>query len=151
MGFILFSFVHWLQIKYLMSSVWLVSASFYLKIMGCKVLVRNWNYICFWVLQLTGAVLVYAQADQKGGQIRSTAGLSYLEVSLSKQLCERKEAKMWLYSTMCVGFLLSNFFAVGNNNGKNKEATWFFKQELDKGLLPFGVLLCKIRLLHIYI
>lgn len=52
---------------------------------------------------------------------------------------------------MCVGFLLSNFFAVGKNNGKNKEVTWFFKQERDKSLLPFGFLLCKICLLHIYI
>lgn len=44
-----------------------------------------------------------------------------LEVSLSKQLCKRKQAKMKLYGTMCVGFLPSNFFTVGNNNGKNKE------------------------------
>lgn len=46
-----------------------------------------------------------------------------LKVSLSKQLCKRKQTKMKLHSRMCVGFLPSNFFTVGNNNSKNKEVT----------------------------
>lgn len=103
------------------SSVYLFSASFHLKMMRCKVLVRNWNYIYFGLCKLLKQFYYMNKLIEKVAKYTLIQACLVLEISLSKQLCKRKQTKMKLYSTTCVGFLPSNFFTVGNNNGKNKE------------------------------